>query len=138
MHKTDKVTVPRKKYLLPARIRVLQRVVQTVRVPVVALREVGQLHKVVGGEEAGDHGVVQAAVHVDDLQVGVVLVAGEAMCVISNNFIHFLYKTFALINNDSIKKATIIIVCKRAMATTRTIGKTLFKFSIDLTKDSPA
>lgn len=116
----------------------MQRVVQTVRVPVVALREVGQLHEIVGGEEAGDHGVVQAAVHVDDLQAGVVLVAGEVRYVISNNFIHFLYKTFALINNDSIKKATIIIVCKRAMATTRTIGKTLFKFSIDLTKDSPA
>jgi hypothetical protein len=46
--------------------------------------------------------------------------------------------TFALINNDSIKKATIIIVCKRAIATMRTIGKVLLKFSIDLTKDSPA
>ena len=56
----------------------MQRVVQTVRVPVVALRELGCLHEIVGGEEAGDHGVVQAAVHVDDLQVGVVLVAGEA------------------------------------------------------------
>ena len=119
-------------------MRVLQRVVQTIRIPVVALREPRCLHEVVGREEAGDHGVVQTAVHVDDFQVGVVLVVGEVRYVISNNFIHFLYKTFALINNDSIKKATIIIVCKRAMATTRTIGKTLFKFSIDLTKDSPA
>ena len=55
----------------------LQRIVQTVRIPVVALRELRRLHEVVGGEEAGDHGVVQAAVHVDDLQVGVVLVTGE-------------------------------------------------------------
>ena len=102
------------------------------------LCELRCLHEVVGGEEAGDYGVIESAVHVDDFQVGVVLVAGEAVYVISNNFIHFLYKTFALINNDSIKKAIIIIVCMRAMATTRTIGKTLFKFSIDLTKDSPA
>ena len=62
----------------PTRIRILQRVVQTVRIPVVALCEPRCLHEVVGGEEAGDHGVVQTAVHVDDFQVGVVLVAGEA------------------------------------------------------------
>ena len=61
----------------PTRIRILQRVVQTVRIPVVALCEPRCLHEVVGGEEAGDHGVVQTAVHVDDFQVGVVLVAGE-------------------------------------------------------------
>jgi hypothetical protein len=36
------------------------------------------LHEVVGAEEAGDYGVVEAAVCVDDLQVGVVLVPGKA------------------------------------------------------------
>ena len=81
-----------------------------------------RLHEVFGGEEAGNHGVIESAVHVDDFQVGVVLVASEAVYVISNNFIHFLYKTFALINNDSIKKAIIIIVCMMAIAITRTIG----------------
>ena len=74
---------------LPARVHLPQRVIQTVRVPIVALREIRGLHEIVGGEEAGDHGVVQAAVHVDDLQVGVVFVAGEATYVISNNFVHF-------------------------------------------------
>jgi len=56
----------------------LQRVVQTIRISVVALREVWYLHKVIGGEEAGNHRVVQSAVHVDDFQVGVMLVPGEA------------------------------------------------------------
>lgn len=42
------------------------------------LCELRHLHEVVGGEEGGNHGVVQAAVHVDDFQVGIVLVAGEA------------------------------------------------------------
>ena len=42
------------------------------------LRTLRCLHEVVGGEEAGNYGIVQAAVHVDDFQVGVVLVAGEA------------------------------------------------------------
>ena len=35
------------------------------------------LHEVVGREEAGNHGVIESAVHVDDFQVRVVLVAGE-------------------------------------------------------------
>ena len=43
------------------------------------LRELRRLHEVVGGEEAGDHGVIESAVHVDDFQVGVVLVASEAV-----------------------------------------------------------
>ena len=74
---------------LPARVRILQRVIQTVRVPIVALREIRGLYEIVGGEEAGNHGIVQAPVHVDDIEVGVVLVAGEAAYVISNNFVHF-------------------------------------------------
>ena len=55
----------------------MQRVVQTIRIPVVALREPRCLHEIVGREEAGDYGVVQTAIHVDNLQIRVVLVAGE-------------------------------------------------------------
>lgn len=35
------------------------------------------LHEIVGREEAGNHGVIESAVHVDDFHVGIVLVAGE-------------------------------------------------------------
>ena len=41
------------------------------------MRKLRCLHEVVGREEPPDDGVVQAPVHVDDVELGVVLVARE-------------------------------------------------------------
>ena len=48
--------------VFPARVHILQRVVLAVRISVIALSEVGHLYEVVGGEEAGNHRVVQTPV----------------------------------------------------------------------------
>ena len=56
------------------------RSAKRVGVPIVTLREIRGLNEVVGGEEAGDYRVVEPPVHVDDVQVGVVFVSGEAAC----------------------------------------------------------
>ena len=52
------------------RIRILQRIVQTIAVAVEALAVVWQLHVVVGTEEATEHGIVQTTIHIDDAEIG--------------------------------------------------------------------
>jgi hypothetical protein len=42
------------------------------------LGKLRQLHNGVGAEEAGNYGVIQPPVHVDDFPLGVVLVSGKA------------------------------------------------------------
>ena len=63
---------------IPTRVSKPQWVVEAIRISVEGLRVVCVLYNYVGGEHAADERVVQAAVHVDEPKVVVVLVHGAA------------------------------------------------------------
>jgi hypothetical protein len=51
-------------------ICIFQRIIQAVAITVETLAEIRQLYVVIGGKETAEDGVVEAAVHVDEAELG--------------------------------------------------------------------
>ena len=65
-------------YKLPTLIRILQRIIQCIRIPVEVLGEIWTLDLRVRTQETSQHRVVESGVHVDEAVAGQVLVAAVA------------------------------------------------------------